>query len=170
MGVDPLQEGNSVFQTMFSLVARFQVVGKPVASLVPLPWGPRQAGQCSPPQIVLSVANASPNPTVQLRILGVGCAKNKRPAHERTQNRIIALNSTAASSDWFSRRELRAKLQAERESEKKSLSHTGQVVANTGVADWPPKPFAKNKKRPLTACAEQRRLSPAGRSPGAAGR
>src|SRR5688572_15681066 len=45
IGVLPLQEGSSVFQTMFW--SRLQVVGRPVESLMPLPVGPRHCGQFS---------------------------------------------------------------------------------------------------------------------------
>src|SRR5687767_6061229 len=48
IGVLPLHEGSSDFQTMFSFFSRFQVVGKPVESLVPSALGPRHCGQFSP--------------------------------------------------------------------------------------------------------------------------
>lgn len=45
-GVPPLHEGSSAFQTMFC--ARLHSVETPVESLMPLPLGPRHAGQFSP--------------------------------------------------------------------------------------------------------------------------
>ena len=45
IGVPPLQEGSSVFQTTFSSV--FQLTGKPLLALTPFPSGPRHWGQFS---------------------------------------------------------------------------------------------------------------------------
>jgi len=45
IGVAALQEGNSVFQTIFSV--RLQFIGRFVASLIPLWRGPLQCGQFS---------------------------------------------------------------------------------------------------------------------------
>src|SRR6185369_6544378 len=47
IGVPPLHEGSSVFQTMFSFFSRLQVVGKFFESLIPFPVGPLHCGQFS---------------------------------------------------------------------------------------------------------------------------
>src|SRR3954451_8274096 len=61
IGVPPLHDGSSLFQTMFSFFSRLQLVGRFLESLIPLPVGPRHCGQLS-----FAVADsASPEATRQ---------------------------------------------------------------------------------------------------------